>query len=591
MQTSRQKTTSTAYRWLIERAKSSHRWILLSIAAGYAVGLLLIAQAYLLASVIHGAFIERQPREEFWPALGALVIVTLLRSAAGWCREVSGFWTGAAVRRDVRRTLMRHLFELGPAYQSNQQSGALAATVVEQVEALHDFFAYYLPQLALAATIPISIAAVVFPISWAVGSLLLLTAPLIPFFMFLIGMGAESVSQRHFQSLARLSAHFLDTLQGLATLKLFDRSRSETAAIEKTSSDYRRRTMSVLRIAFLSSAVLEFFSMVSIALVAVYLGLSYLGYIDFGDWGQPLTLAGGLFILVLAPEFYLPLRELGTHYHARAKALGAAEEILKILETPTAVGIHAEPSGRLPENMNIHCQDLHLAYDGGDRPALCGVELDISAGQQIAIVGASGCGKTTLLNLIMGFLCPDAGAIIVDGIPLVQIDKDTWRSRIGWLGQQPYLFRGSIRENICLGRPHATESEVRKAAADAHVLSFSEQLPSGLDTVVGEQDFGLSRGQAQRVALARAILKNSPLLLLDEPTSGLDTQSEKLVLKALEHLGRSRTVIMVTHRLTNIENADRIYVMENGGISEQGRYQDLINADGLFRRMTLKDRP
>jgi ATP-binding cassette subfamily C protein CydD len=407
--------------------------------------------------------------------------------------------------------------------------------------------------------------------------------------MFLIGMGAESVSQRHFQSLARLSAHFLDTLQGLATLKLFDRSRTETAAIEKTTSDYRRRTMSVLRIAFLSSAVLEFFSMVSIALVAVYLGLSYLGYIDFGAWKEPLTLADGLFILVLAPEFYLPLRELGTHYHARANALGAAEEILKILEVRTPAGIHGEPSDRFPEHMNIDCKDLHLAYDGGGRPALCGVDLDISDGEHIAVVGASGCGKTTLLNLIMGFLSPDAGAIRVDGIPLVEIDKDNWRSRISWLGQQPYLFRGSIRENICLGSPHATESAVRKAAADAHVLAFTEQLPSGLDTVVGEQAFGLSRGQAQRVALARTILKNSSLLLLDEPTSGLDVHSEKLVLETLEHLGRNRTVIMVTHRLTNIENADRIYVMDKGVISQQGRYQDLISADGLFRQMTLKN--
>jgi len=589
MRTSRQKPTGTTYRWLIERAQSSRRWILLSTAAGYAAGLLLIAQAYLLAFVIHGAFIDRQPREEFWPALGALVVVTLLRSAAGWCREVSGFWTGAAVRRDVRRALMGHLFELGPAYQSNRQSGALAATVVEQVEALHDFFAYYLPQLALAAAIPISIATVIFPISWAVGGLLVLTAPLIPFFMFLIGMGAESVSQRHFQSLARLSAHFLDTLQGLATLKLFDRSRTETAAIEKTTSDYRRRTMSVLRIAFLSSAVLEFFSMVSIALVAVYLGLSYLGYIDFGAWKEPLTLAGGLFILVLAPEFYLPLRELGTHYHARAKALGAAEEILKILEVRTPAGIQGEPSDRFPEHMNIDCKDLRLAYDEGGRPALCGVDLNISDGERIAVVGASGCGKTTLLNLIMGFLSPDTGAIRVDGIPLGEIDKDNWRSRISWLGQQPYLFRGSIRENICLGSPHATESAVRKAAADAHVLAFTEQLPSGLDTVVGEQAFGLSRGQAQRVALARTILKNSSLLLLDEPTSGLDVHSEKLVLETLEHLGRNRTVIMVTHRLTNIENADRIYVMDKGVISEQGRYQDLISADGLFRQMTLKN--
>ena len=561
------------------------------MAAGYAGGLLLIGQAYLLARLIHGAYIERQPLQVLWPMIGALILIILLRGLAGWCREVSGFLSGAVVRREIRRGLMSHLFSLGPAYQSGQRSGALAAVAVEQIEALQDFFAYYLPQLALAAAIPISIAGVVFPISWAVGGLLLLTAPLIPLFMFLIGMGAESISQRHFQSLARLSAHFLDTLQGLATLKAYDRSRQEAGAIEKTSRDYRRRTMSVLRVAFLSSAVLEFFSMVSIALVAVYLGLSYLGYLNFGAYGVPLTLSGGIFILVLAPEFYLPLRELGTHYHARAKALGAAEEILKIM----AVQPHSKPrklaADRLPGQMNISCRDLQVAYDNGSRPALRGVSIEISAGQHVSVVGASGCGKTTLLHLIMGFLSPDAGDIRVDGISLADMDTDVWRSRISWLGQQPYLFHGTIRENICLARPRATESEVRQAAADANVLSFTQELPDGLETRVGEQAFGLSRGQAQRVALARAMLKNASLLLLDEPTTGLDAESEKLVMDGIERLGQDRTVIMVTHRLTNIERADSIYVMQEGGIVAQGTYKSLIATDGPFRRMARTDVP
>ena len=558
---------------------------MLSIAAGYAGGLLLIGQAYLLARLIHGAYIEQQPPGVFWPMIGALIAIILLRAVAGWCREVSGFLTGALVRREIRRALVTHLFSLGPAYQNTQQTGALASVAVEQIEALHDFFAFYLPQLALAAAIPISIAAVVFPVSWAVGGLLLLTAPLIPLFMFLIGMGAESISQRHFQSLARLSAHFLDTLQGLATLKVYDRSRQETAAIEKTSTDYRRRTMSVLRVAFLSSAVLEFFSMVSIALVAVYLGLSYLGYLNFGAYGVPLTLFGGVFILVLAPEFYLPLRELGTHYHARAKALGAADEILKIMAVKSRTKPRKSPDASVPGQMNISCRDVYLAYDNGSRPALRGVTLEIKAGQQIALVGASGCGKTTLLNLLMGFLSPDAGDIRADGIPLSEINTRSWRGLLSWLGQKPYLFHGTIRENICLSRPYATESEVHRVAAEAHVLSFSENLPQGLDTPVGEQAFGLSRGQAQRVALARAMLKNAPLLLLDEPATGLDTQSEKLVLEGIERLGQDRTVITVTHRLTSIEKADHIYVMQNGSIEEQGTYQNLIKINGLFRRM------
>jgi ATP-binding cassette subfamily C protein CydD len=325
--------------------------------------------------------------------------------------------------------------------------------------------------------------------------------------------------------------------------------------------------------------------MVSIALVAVYLGLSYLGYLNFGAYSVPLTLFGGVFILVLAPEFYLPLRELGTHYHARAKALGAADEILKIMTVKPQTKRRTLPDERIPGQMNISCRDLYLAYDSGSRPALRGVTLEIKAGQHVALVGASGCGKTTLLNLIMGFLSPDAGDIRADGIPLAEINTSSWRGLLSWLGQKPYLFHGTIRENICLSRPQATENEIRRVAAEAHVLSFSENLPQGLDTPVGEQAFGLSRGQAQRVALARAMLKNAPLLLLDEPTTGLDTQSEKLVLEGIERLGLDRTVITVTHRLSSIEKADHIYLMHKGGIEEQGTYQDLMRMNGPFRRM------
>jgi len=237
--------------------------------------------------------------------------------------------------------------------------------------------------------------------------------------------------------------------------------------------------------------------------------------------------------------------------------------------------------------MNICCRDLHLSFDGGRRTALRGATLEVAAGQHITVVGASGCGKTTLLRLIMGFLVPDAGEIRVDHISLTDMDPERWRRRISWLGQQPYLFHGTIRENICLANPRATESEIREAAADAHVLSFTGDLPDGLDTPVGEQAFGLSRGQAQRVALARAILKKAPLLLLDEPTSGLDRRSESLILKSIEHLRKDRTVIMVTHRLTQVENTDCIYVMQAGAVKERGTYQELIQREGMFYRMVL----
>ena len=473
----------------------------------------------------------------------------------------------------------------GPAFTRQERTGALASVLVEQVEGLQGFYALFLPQLALAILLPLTIAAAVVPVSWAAGLLLLATAPMIPLFTILVGMGAESVSQRHFQSLARMSAHFLDVLQGLATLKLFDRSREEADAIARVSADFRRRTMSVLHVAFLSSAVIEFFASLSIALVAVYLGMSYLGYFNFGLYGQPITLADGLFILLLAPEFYLPLRELGAHYHARARALAAAEEIRALLQGPLPGLSGGRGRLTLTEGIRLQCRELHFAYDGGRRPALKGVSLELAPGRCIALVGGSGAGKSTLVSLLLGFITPDEGEILVNGAPLNDIAPDRWHRQVGWLGQNPVLFHGSLRENLRLGQPDAGEDRVTEAARAAGVLDFARRLPQGLDTPVGEQGAGLSRGQAQQVALARVFLKNAPVLLLDEPTAGLDADSERRVLDAIESFRVGRTVLTVTHRLAEIGRADHILVMEEGRIIENGSPAGLLCAGGPFQRL------
>ena len=585
MERAKKSTNKESLRWLFKRARTARIWVILAVGLGLGSGILLIAQARLLANIVHGAFMDNLSRNVLWPYFVALFGVVMVRAVLGWGREVAGFHAGAKVREEVRMSLMEHIFTLGPAYTSRQRTGALASTAMEHVEGLHDFYGFYLPQLALAVMIPVAILAFVFPLSWLAGVLLLVTAPLIPLFMILVGMGAESISQRHFQALARISAHFLDVLQGITTLKLYDRSRGEEKNVAKVSSDYRQRTMSVLRIAFLSSAVLEFFSSIAIALVAVYLGMSYLGYINFGDYGKPLTLAGGLFILLLAPDFYQPLRELGTHYHARAEAIGAAEEILKILMIPSPEVSVKAIALDTPGPIDIHCRDLYLAYEEGKRPALHGVSFQLKYGDRVALVGASGAGKTTILNLLLGFLDPDKGSITVNETPLADLPPESWRQHLGWIGQNPILFHGTIRDNIRLGRPQASEDELEQAARSARVLDFALHLPGGLDTLVGEQGLGLSRGQAQRVALARAFLKDAPILLLDEPTSGLDTENERLVMSALEKLSTGRTVLMLTHRLANIEKADRIMVLEEGRIVEQGTYAELIEAGGAFRRL------
>jgi ATP-binding cassette subfamily C protein CydD len=572
-----------ARQWLWRQVQSARGWIALTSALGVVAGLLLIAQAFLVAGIIHGAFIEMQPRDQLGTHFGLLITVIGLRALLAWGRAIAGFKAGARVRGEVRRALLERLFQAGPLITGRQAGGALSSSVMEQVEALHNFYAFFLPQLALAVLIPLAILIAVFPISWTAGIILLFTAPLIPLFMILVGMGAESISQKNFQALARLSAQFLDLLRGLPSLKRFDRGQAAAACVATVSEDYRHHTMQVLRVAFLSSAVLEFFSSVSIALVAVYLGTSYLGYLNFGTYGNPLTLADGLFILMLAPDYFQPLRELGTHYHARAEAAGAAAEIIKrfdqTLPPPAKPGMNLSPGLQ----MNVRFKNVCLGYENNRRSVLEGLNFSIAAGEQVALVGPSGAGKTTILNLLMGFQHPDGGDILIDGRPLAELDIDDWRRQLAWIGQQPALFYGSLRENIRLGRPDAADDAVKMAAQAARVTEFSHKLPGGLDTRIGEMAANLSRGQAQRVALARAFLKDAPLLLLDEPTAGLDLQNERLVLEALRKLCRNRTVLMVSHRLASIRAADRVIVLSGGKIEEEGRFDALIAARGILQ--------
>jgi len=554
--------------WLAGNLQHVRIWILLSVVAGFSGGLLLILQATLLARIIHGAFMDGLSRAAFSPLLWLLFAVILVRAVLAWAREVFGFQAGARIRQESRMMLMRHMGALGPIHSGSSHSGGLSTVLLEQVEALQAFYALYLPQLALAVAIPAAILAFVFPISWAAGGLLLLTAPLIPLFMVLIGMGAESISQQNFQALSRLSAHFLDILQGLPTLKLLNRSQEEDTAIARVSDDYRQSTMKVLRVAFLSTAVLELASSLAIALVAVYLGTTYLGYANFGLYGQTLTLKHGLFVLLLAPDFYLPLRELGTHYHARAEALGAAQSILEILSTRPETNFTGQQQmdTTIPARIKFH--QVGYSYSKDKDPVLKNVDIGITAGQHVAFVGESGSGKTTVLNLLLGFIQPDQGDIRINGQPFSQIHLEVWRQSLAWLGQDPLLFQGSIAANISLGQPQASPTDVEKAAYQAHVLDFAQKLPQGLEAQIGEHGWGLSRGQAQRVALARVFLKNAPVLLLDEPTAGLDMDTAQKVMQALMSFADNRTMLMLTHRWEQLDNFDKIYGLDNGSIFE-----------------------
>jgi ATP-binding cassette, subfamily C, bacterial CydD len=568
--------------WLHTLRVQCRRPVRLCIVMATAGGVCAITQAALFAHILHSAVIDGFTRELLLPYLVALAFVLLLRAVLAWGREICGQRSSTLVRRFVRRKLLEQLTAAGPMAVQAKHTAGLASSIIERIEALHGYFAHYLPQKIVALTVPVLIILTAFSVSWAAGLIFLITAPLIPALMIMIGRGAENLSQKNFQLLSRMSAHFLDTLRGLATLKLFMRSQEETDRIASSSEEYRKGTMAVLRVAFLSSAVLEFFTSVAIAMTAVFLGLSYLHYLDFGLYGNQLTLRSGLFLLLLAPEVYLPLRELGTHFHARADALGAADELNSLL---TDLGERPEHTPQAPMNItrSVALQLRHVSqkYTGRTKPALNDLCLSVKADEWLAVVGASGAGKTTLLNLILGFLPLQQGEIIINGRSALSLDSDEWHRHIAWVPQQPQLFLGSLADNIKMGNPDLSLQQIKAAAEQAN-LHPDDQLVRGLGTEVGEQGCLLSGGQIRRVALARAFAKDAPLLLLDEPTAGLDLENERLIMGILEHLRKDRTVITLTHRLDTARLADRIVVMADGMIIEQGSHQELLDKNGVY---------
>jgi len=585
-------------------------YLRLSVGLGLLSGLLLIAQAWSLASIINAVIFDDAKLGDVTLYLAALLAIFLLRAALNWASEQAAVTAAMRVKRDLRQRLHQRLFDAGPLFLNNERSGELVNTLVDGVDALENYYARYLPVMSLVALVPLSILVFIFPIDWISGLILLVTAPLIPFFMIMIGKGTERLNKKQWRKLARMSAHFLDMIQGLTTLKLFNASRREAQVIARISDDYRRSTMSVLRVAFLSSLLLEFLSTVSIAMVAVLVGFRLMyGELDFFY---------GFFALLLAPEFYLPLRNMGTHYHARLEAIGAAEKMVEILEPGTLqledgvdplVKVQASvsdggqselsaaqsPTRYTPEaivtarSIGIAFDQVSFDYEPG-RPALKNISLDIKPNEQIAIVGSSGAGKSTLMNLLLGFITPQTGEIQINQTPLETQQLDFWRKQIAWMPQKAHLFHGSIRDNICLGQDDASQHAMEAAAEAAQIADYIESLPDAYDTHVGERGAGLSGGQIQRIALARAFLKDAPVMLLDEPTAHLDDESERMIRQSLKRLAENRTVISIAHRLNTVEQADRIVLLDAGEIVAIGKHEELLATQPLYKEMVSRFR-
>ncbi|MEW1749354.1 thiol reductant ABC exporter subunit CydD [Streptomyces angustmyceticus] len=563
---------------LLRYARATRGFLVAVVVLGLAGAGLVIGQAMLIAEIVVGAFQHHLDAGALATPLALLAAVSVGRGLVSWLTELAAHRAGAAAKSELRMRLVERAARLGPGAVTGRtdtaaqaaeppgsgegvrkgagpaagagtlemRTGELTTLATRGIDALDDYFARYLPQLGLAVVVPLAVLARIVTGDWISALTIVLTLPLIPLFMVLIGWATQARMDRQWRLLARLSGHFLDVVEGLPTLKVFGRAKAQAAAIRAITGAYRRATLRTLRIAFLSSFALELLATISVALVAVGIGMRLV----HGE----LDLSTGLMVLVLAPEAYLPLRQVGAQYHAAAEGLAAAEEVFAVLETP----LRTPGTAAAPEGTALAVEDLVVRHPGRSADSLPATSFEVRSGETVALVGPSGAGKSTLLSVLLGFTEPYAGRALVDGRDIASLSPDSWRQRIAWVPQHPHLFAGTIAENVRLARPDADDAAVRAALGDAGALDFVDALPDGTATRLGESGAGLSAGQRQRLALARAFLADRPILLLDEPTANLDGASEEAIVAAVRRLAVGRTVLLVVHRPALLAVADRV---------------------------------
>jgi ATP-binding cassette, subfamily C, bacterial CydCD len=531
---------------LLRYARATRFFLAAVVALGLVEAALVIAQAMLIAEVVVGGFEHGLTAAGLRAPLLLLAAVALGRAFVAWLTELAAYRASSAVKSELRGRLMERAAALGPDWLSGQRTGSLVALATRGVDALDDYFSRYLPQLGLAVVVPVALLARIVTEDWVSAAIIVVTLPLIPLFMILIGWATQSRMDRQWRLLSRLSGHFLDVVAGLPTLKVFGRAKAQAESIRTITSQYRTATLKTLRIAFLSSFALELLATLSVALVAVTIGMRLV----HGE----LDLYTGLVVLILAPEAYLPIRQVGAQYHAAAEGLSAAEEIFAVLETEPAAGGTQD----VPQSPRLELEGVTVRHQGRTEPSLDRASLVVEPGETVALVGPSGAGKSTLLNVVLGFTVPDEGRVRVGGTDLSALSPERWREQISWVPQRPHLFAGTIAENVRLARPDADDEAVMAALREAGARDFVAALPDGVGTLLGEDGAGLSAGQRQRLALARAFLADRPLLLLDEPTASLDGETEAGIVDAVRRLAAGRTVLLVVHRPALLSVADRV---------------------------------
>jgi len=632
---------------LLQYVKTMRPYIIVVALLSFLTAIFILLQSHYIALIINGAFLKHESLTYLMSPLLVLLLVIVGRAAVIWGTTAATNFVSTTVKGDLRLRLFRHILKLGPMYIKGERSGEIANTTTDGIEALDAYFIQYFPQVCATAVIPLVLLVVVFSIDPLSGIVLLITFPLLPIFMILIGKRANAMTERRWHQLSTLSAHFLDVLQGMTTLKLFGRTARQRTTIRQISDHFGDATMSVLRVAFLSALVMELGATISNAIIAVEIGLRLLyGQIPFEQ---------AFFVLLVTPEFYMPLRNLGTQFHNSMESAAGAQRIFDILETTaphqatTEEGTQQTLLQTLPHTpQSVALHDIHYTYPDIDnkelsttsqgrkiagvmvqagedelvtsregpapiqslpqqtkqqntnaaqaeaataptaptqQAALNGVSFELRRGQKIALIGKSGAGKSTIANLLLRFIEPDSGTLTVDGIPIQNFSAQDWRTLVAWQPQRPYLFNTTLADNIRLGRPEASQQEVEDAARQADLHTFIQTLPRGYETVIGERGTRLSGGQLQRLSLARALLKKAPILVLDEATSTLDAESESQILKTINALAHERIVLIVAHRLNTISNADQILVMQAGQVIASGTHQTLLTQSPIYQEL------
>jgi ATP-binding cassette subfamily C protein CydD len=560
---------------LLKLVRSRAAGLILAVVFGLAAGMLAIAQARLLSLTIAGVFLRGEGAADLRGGLIWLLGVILLRTAAGFLGDWNAAGLARQIKNGLRKRLYAHMVQLGPTGLSRKPAGEIAATILQGVDILEAYYSQFLPQVALAGLIPLGVLLFVFPLDPLSGVILLVTGPLIPVFMFLVGSNAEKLTAKQFRALRTMSATLLDSLQGLKTLKALGRSGAQAGRIAKVSSAYRDTTMEVLRVTFLSALALELLGTISTAVIAVQVGLRLL----YGE----MVFEQAFFLLVIAPDFYLPLRTLGLRFHASMQGISAARQIFGLLETTALVPAEpAEAKPVAPEWDGITFSGVGYQYAEREQPALNDFNLHMVRGEFTALVGESGAGKSTAAALLLRFLAPQVGRVTIGQVGLAEISGVEWRRMTAWVPQRPHLFSATLAVNLRIARKDAVDLDLWQALETARLGEFARSLPHGLETPLGENGARLSSGQAQRLALARVFLRDAPVLVMDEPTAHLDPEEAALLDEIVSQVCRGRTVLTIAHRLETVCRADQIVVMAAGRVAEVGTHESLLRAGGAY---------